>query len=109
MSNGGEVVQRKVSAEVRYLQLFTRTCNSRNVARFFPIELSQNVEFYEVNSAPQTANKTLGSIRDLKFELLEYPYILWIVHRDFHMFGHLKDAVIGVDFYTKGVLKNAVY
>jgi len=95
-----------VSAAVRCSQLFTRTCNSRNVSRFVPIKLSQNIELYDVNSGPQTVNKALDSIRDLRFELLEYSYSLGIVHSDLHMFGNIKNAVIGFHFYINEEVKN---
>ena len=43
---------------------------------------------------PQTANKTLETIRDLKVELLEHlPYSLNLVPSDFYMFEPLDIAI----------------
>jgi hypothetical protein len=62
------------------------------------------------NARPHTANKTLGTIQDLKFEILEHPpYSLDLAPNDFHMFGPLKDAIRGVYVSNDEEVKNSVH
>jgi hypothetical protein len=54
-------------------------------------QLSQNLILQHENVRPHAANKTLETIRNLKFVLLEYPpYSPDLAPRNFHVFGPLK-------------------
>ena len=61
------------------------------------------------NARPQTANKTLETIRDLKVEILEHPpYSLNLVPSDFYMFGPLDIEIRRVRA-SKDEVKNTVH
>ena len=57
------------------------------------------------NTRPHTANKTLETIRDLKFELKHSLYSSDFAPRDFHMLGPLKNAIRGLNFFEREEVK----
>jgi hypothetical protein len=72
--------------------------------------LSQTVILQHNNAWPHTASKTLETIQDLKFELLEHPpYSPDVTPSNFLMFGPLEDAIGGVRFSDYEEVKNAVH
>jgi hypothetical protein len=71
--------------------------------------LSQSVILQRGIACPHTANRTLETIWNLKFDLLEHlPYSPDLTPGDFLMFGPLEVAIRGVDV-SNGKVKNLCF
>ena len=58
------------------------------------------------NARPHTAHLTVITIRQLNWEVLEHPaYIPDLAPSDFHVFGHLKNALSGCRFAADDEVK----
>ena len=72
--------------------------------------LSRGVILLHDNARPHSAAKTVETLQDLRFEVLEHPpYSPDLAPSDFHLFGPLKEALRGRRFSTDEEVKEAVH
>lgn len=73
--------------------------------------LSQGVILFHDNARPHsTPAKTVEALQDLRFEVLEHPpYSPDLAPSDFYLFGPLKEALRGRQFFTDEEVKDAVH
>jgi transposase len=61
------------------------------------------------NARPHTAAHTVATLRALKFEVLKHPpYSPDLAPSDFHLFGHLKEHMLGQNFADDNEVMEAV-
>jgi hypothetical protein len=62
------------------------------------------------NAQPHTARSTVAAIKDLSFKCLPHPpYLPYLVPSDFHVFGPLKEAMVGKSFRSDEEMQQAVH
>lgn len=72
--------------------------------------LSRGVILLHDNARPHSAAKTLETLQELRFEVLEHPpYSPDLAPSDFHLFGPLKEALRGRRFSSDEEVKDAVH
>jgi len=72
--------------------------------------MTQDVLLLHDNAHPHTAHLTINTIRQLNWGVREHPaYSPDLVPSDFHLFGHLKNALRGRRFAADDEVKEAVH
>ena len=72
--------------------------------------LTQGVLLLHDNARPHTAHLTINTILQLNWEVLEHPaYSPDLAPSDFHLFGHLKNALRGHRFAADDEVKEVVH
>ena len=71
--------------------------------------LSTGVLFQHDNARPHTTCSTVATIQDLSVCLPHPPYSPDLVPSDFHVFGPLKEAMVGKSFRSDEEVQQAVH
>ena len=70
---------------------------------------SKRVLLLHDNAPPHTAAYTVGTLRALKFEVLKHPpYSPDLAPSDFHLFGAVKEQLLGQKFVDDNEVMEAV-
>ena len=72
-------------------------------------KLSKEILLLHDNARPHTAAHTLETLKQLKWEAMEYPYSPDLASSDFHLFALLKNALRGRRFSCVDDVKAAVH
>ena len=72
--------------------------------------LSTGVLLQHHNAQPHTAHSTVATIQDPSFECLPHPpYLPDLATSDFHVFGPLKEAMVGKSFRSDEEVQQVVH